>query len=336
MKLTEIYNQKCASPSDIYEHLPTLKAYASECTHVTEMGVRTIVSTYALLQGLHDWKGRTFLNGCDASNSMPLYHIDAPKKLKLVSIDLYHPQEHGGNLQEAEDVAREAKVDFEFIKGDTLKIDIEPTDFLFIDTLHIYPQLLAELERHHTKVKKFIALHDTTTFATKGEVEGERGLWFAVEEFLANHKEWMLRQRYTNNNGLTILERVLSTSELKELESDKKDKSGLSDGISADETIESHNALTPKIPVLGIPVLNRGDLLERLVLSIDIPVETLFIVNNGNDEGVWNAIQKIRLGLNPLVESVCVYSECRNIGVATSWTKLPPTHVGGFKATVVK
>lgn len=37
--------------------------------------------------------------------------------------------------------------------------------------------------------------------------EIERGLWPAVEEFLAEHAEWQLEKRYTNNNGLTVLAR---------------------------------------------------------------------------------------------------------------------------------
>ena len=51
MSLLELYDQKCSEKSDINENLPTLKRYAEECDHVTEMGVRTIVSTYALLMG---------------------------------------------------------------------------------------------------------------------------------------------------------------------------------------------------------------------------------------------------------------------------------------------
>jgi hypothetical protein len=34
-----------------------------------------------------------------------------------------------------------------------------------------------------------------------------KGLWPAVEEFLAAHPEWKIEKRFTNNNGLTILAR---------------------------------------------------------------------------------------------------------------------------------
>jgi hypothetical protein len=39
--------------------------------------------------------------------------------------------------------------------------------------------------------------------------EASRGMQPAIEEFLEGHKgEWRLLRRYTNNNGLTVLERV--------------------------------------------------------------------------------------------------------------------------------
>lgn len=179
-----MYKQLCESPSDIFEHLPTLKDLASECNHVTEMGVRYIVSTYAFLEGLGSGK-------------------------KLVSIDITHPAQYGGDLSNAQITAQQKGIDFSFIQADTLKIDIEPTDLLFIDTLHRYNQLKEELAKHADKARKYIAFHDTTTFATMGDdgVEGN-GLWKAIEEFLAEHPEWKIKHRYTNNNGLTILQRV--------------------------------------------------------------------------------------------------------------------------------
>jgi hypothetical protein len=38
-----------SQPSDINEHLQTLHDLASECDHVTEFGVRTALSTTAML-----------------------------------------------------------------------------------------------------------------------------------------------------------------------------------------------------------------------------------------------------------------------------------------------
>ena len=75
----------------------------------------------------------------------------------------------------------------------------------------------AELKLHAKKVKKYIILHDTTTFATVDETHYEtvfgmkvnnKGLWLAIEEFLEENKNWKLLERFTNNNGLTILEKI--------------------------------------------------------------------------------------------------------------------------------
>ena len=43
------YQEYCKTPSDINEHLPTLKSYSEKCKTIIEMGVRSAVSTYAFL-----------------------------------------------------------------------------------------------------------------------------------------------------------------------------------------------------------------------------------------------------------------------------------------------
>jgi hypothetical protein len=46
------FSRECDRDSDINEHLPTLSQLASECQEVAEMGVRSVVSTWALLHGM--------------------------------------------------------------------------------------------------------------------------------------------------------------------------------------------------------------------------------------------------------------------------------------------
>jgi hypothetical protein len=185
-KLEAIYNQKVNTPSDINEHLPTLKAYAEKCDHVTEMGVRYAVSTYALMMG-------------------------APKK--MISIDIMPLEHFGVTTQSVYDIAEENNIDYKFVLGDTLAIEIEPTELLFIDTLHNYNQLKKELELHAGKVSKYIIFHDTTSFGFIGEQYVQagfvQGLWPAIEEFLQANPEWKILERYTNNNGLTVIEKAL-------------------------------------------------------------------------------------------------------------------------------
>lgn len=190
--LEQIINQIYQTPSDINEHMPTLIEYASECDHITEMGVRAITSTWAFLGA-------------------------APKK--LISYDIEDPSKWGADINHVYNVARQYGLDYEFRKENVLKIEIDETDLLFLDTWHAYDQLKAELELHSNKAKKYIIMHDTTSYEFKDEPltsenawEGApptgKGLWLAVTEFLDSNNEWELHKRYTNNNGLTILKRV--------------------------------------------------------------------------------------------------------------------------------
>jgi len=70
------------------------------------------------------------------------------------------------------------------------------------------------------------------------------------------------------------------------------------------------------IPVVGIPVLNRADLLVRLIRSIDYPVEKLVIVDNGDDPAVFAVLEQLnRTGDYPFE----IYYPGYNLGVASSW-----------------
>ena len=185
ININKMFKQKCEQGGDIHEHLPTLRDLASECNHVTEMGVRGIVSTWAFVEGLK-------------------------KGGKLISIDIQFPAIYGGDLQPVVNACKEKEIDFSFRLGDTRNIEIEETDLLFIDTLHRYVQLKIELQLHADKAKKYICFHDTTSCADFGVGPGglDGGLWKAIEEFLVEHKEWKLKFRHTNNNGLTAIERI--------------------------------------------------------------------------------------------------------------------------------
>jgi hypothetical protein len=129
------------------------------------------------------------------------------KPKKLISIDINPVEKHGIQTIDLISLAKTAGVEFEFVLGDTTEIEIEETDFLFIDTLHTYTQLKKELALHPSKVKKYIGFHDTTTFAQVGEYK-EVGLWPAIEEFLSSNPEWVIAEKFENNNGLTILKKI--------------------------------------------------------------------------------------------------------------------------------
>jgi hypothetical protein len=192
LDLEEIVNKIYVTPSDINEHIPTLIKYASECDTIVEMGVRDICSTWAFLGG-------------------------AP--LKLTSYDMLDPEHFGADIHLVYKVAKQYGLGFEFVKADVLKIDIEETDLLFLDTWHAYDQLKGELDRHSPKAKKYIIMHDTTSYEFRdepltsentfeGEASAGKGLWAAVTDFLDSTDEWELHERFINNNGLTILKRI--------------------------------------------------------------------------------------------------------------------------------
>ena len=116
--LIEYFEEKKNIISDINEHLETFKKYSEECDTIIEMGVRGIVSTWAFMIG---------------------------KPKKMISIDIIHPSEFGGNIEEVYRLAKENNIDYEFRLEDTLTCNIENCDLLFIDTLHQYEQLVQEL-----------------------------------------------------------------------------------------------------------------------------------------------------------------------------------------------
>jgi hypothetical protein len=194
VKILKKFIELSKTPSDINEHLETLRKYTQECEVVIEMGVRAIVSTWAFLAG---------------------------KPKKLISLDLYNPSTFGGNLQEVYDAASEAEIDFTFVEQNSLTYNIDSCDLLFLDTWHDFLQLKRELTRHHTKVKKYIIFHDTVSFANIDEKSAEemavlneeetnlpKGLWPAIEEFLYHNKNWIIWEKKPNNNGLTVLKRI--------------------------------------------------------------------------------------------------------------------------------
>lgn len=65
------------------------------------------------------------------------------------------------------------------------------------------------------------------------------------------------------------------------------------------------------LPNLIVPILNRYDLLDRMIASIDYPVRDLLIIDNGGE------LTSISAG--PWVENLHVLTMPSNLGVAGSW-----------------
>ena len=197
------YEAKCRIPCDINEHLPTLLKYAKKCDSVTECGVCNIVSSYAFATGL-------------LGNPNGVFKM----------VDPYRSH----NIDMFTDMCEREGIKVKYFQDSDLTCPCEETDLLFIDTWHVYAQLKRELEHWHSFAKKYIVMHDTTVDEWYGEsVRGNfdimkqsrdsgfppeeiaRGLWPAITEFLSVHPEWKLEERFTNNNGLTVLSRCSDT-----------------------------------------------------------------------------------------------------------------------------
>ena len=165
----------CQRESDINKHLPLLNGIANLCDHVTEFGVRDGQSTRAILA-----------SNASIVRSYDLY-ID-PSVLYLFQL------------------AQQEGKDAIYSPGNTLLIDIDQTDLLFIDTDHSYNQLKLELHKHHMKVNKYLVFHDTHTYGT--QCEDGKGLLPAILEFLKDNREWSVNYHSTENNGFTVLEKT--------------------------------------------------------------------------------------------------------------------------------
>src|SRR3990167_2187658 len=160
------YKQLCETPSDINEHLPILKSYALLSDVIIELGVRGMVSTWGLLAG-------------------------HPKE--MLSIDIVHPSEHRGNVEEAMALAEKEGTMWDFLLASSLGVELPRHDLLFIDTIHSYEQLIKELKLHSTCTSKYIIMHDTVL------PEMQR----ALDEFLTGNMDWKIKEVFTNNSGLT-------------------------------------------------------------------------------------------------------------------------------------
>jgi len=199
------YETLCHTKSDINEHLPILFKYASKCDSAIECGVRRCVSCWSLLHGVlsNDSKNkkRLFLNDiapCDVTEII----TNTPSSC--------------------------ITVDYMWCPDVDLKIDGE-YDLVFIDTWHVYGLLKRELNKFGKIIKKYIIMHDTTideihseSVRNKHDIESKMrdfnytyeevtiGLGKAIDEFLKENPEWKLIEKLTNNNGLTVLERIMT------------------------------------------------------------------------------------------------------------------------------
>ena len=177
MILADQYRRLCATPSDIYEHLPTFVDLVTSrnAQHVIELGTRSGVSTIAWLYGLEQTGGR------------------------LTSID----------IDERPDIGEHDR--WEFLQGDDMHPSIvgqlSLADIVFIDTSHLYEHTFHELNLYRWLVRPggVIVCHDTELARPEGApARPAFPVRTAIEEFVeTNGYDWT---NHRNCFGLGIIE----------------------------------------------------------------------------------------------------------------------------------
>lgn len=190
------------SSGDIDQHLIYLLKLSSSCESILECGVRTVVSSWAFLNGLLiNNSDKKTLHSCDISKSP--------------------------NISLLEKTAIDENIAFQFHECNDLDLKMVDYDMIFIDTWHIYGHLKRELAKFAPFAKKYIVMHDTTVDGIVGESircgfnipqqviesgypeeEIRCGLEEAIREFLVENKEWKVKKHFYHQNGLTVLERI--------------------------------------------------------------------------------------------------------------------------------
>lgn len=186
------YAEACRTVGDIHEHMPVLRYFAervvhndpaliADDAHVVELGVRSVVSTWAFLAA-------------------------RPKRLVSVDIEDAHPE----CVRACREVCKAADQPWEFVLANSLTLQPIECGLLFIDTLHTYAQLREELLRHGPFASQFIALHDTEKYGEVGDFDTRPGLKAAVNEFLEHPsgQPFEIALHLPNCCGLTVLRRA--------------------------------------------------------------------------------------------------------------------------------
>ena len=156
--LADLYAEQCATPSDVYLHLPRMVELVEtlNAQHVLELGTRTGVSTIAWLYALEQTGGR--LTSVDIDARPPIGDYDH----------------------------------WTFIQGDdldpTVVASLDQANIVFIDTSHLYEHTVAELNIYRWLVKPggVIVCHDTQLPRPEGApARPAYPVRTAIEEFVA-------------------------------------------------------------------------------------------------------------------------------------------------------
>jgi hypothetical protein len=173
MDLEQVFRYYADKASDFNEHFSAIREFAAKCEHVTEFGARDY-GVIALLAG-------------------------QPKELRS-----YNSQPEGAAFWKAERIAKEMGVKLLITHEEPNMVEIDETDLLFCDTNG--HDLLADLERHYAKLRRFVVVHDTEVYGAKLP-DGRPGLKIQLMQFMRLHPEWTVVYSTVTQHGLMVLSR---------------------------------------------------------------------------------------------------------------------------------
>ena len=194
--LLELFEENKASGYGTSGHMETLRSLAVEAAAfadpngivpVVEFGVAGGRSTSALILGATQ-------NG--------------QARERVISYDIVESRK----ARRLRDLAGDA---WRFVHEDTREASrIPECAMLFVDSLHTYAQVRAELA-HAGRVWKFLVFHDTITFGSVGAdgetgqpLAGSLGIRPAIDELMIRDPTWKIRFHHTHSHGLLCLVRA--------------------------------------------------------------------------------------------------------------------------------
>ena len=201
-----------------YPHKERILECAKKCTTILECGCGSMSATWALVLGMM----MTSTTSVGTSNNFRYYGIDLT------------PNIHVG--EQIQKLCSEEGISFEIFQSNNLYFDqaqflSSDIDLLFIDTSHIYGQLIRELSQYQSRIRKYILIPNSQVDKWYGENlreggrhpnsnsnsnsnwsrwESQLGMFPAIVEFCETHPQWQVQEHIPQQYGLTILQRIMT------------------------------------------------------------------------------------------------------------------------------
>jgi hypothetical protein len=172
--IEQLFESVQAIPRDLDQHMPAFRVLAQTAGDVVVELTARRESTIALLAG-------------------------RPKQLISFSSEVDQHCFKAAHL-----VSDTTSYEARSFAADQILSKIPNNDLLFIDTKHSYAHLVKELQTYTPACRRFIVLHDTEIYGTRGDDSGI-GLNQAIAEFCDANPQWAVVDHTKEQHGLTVL-----------------------------------------------------------------------------------------------------------------------------------